>query len=173
VVSYIDGVAASVASVIAMAGDEIIIAENAWMMIHDAWGLAMGNAADLRRQADLMDSQSAVMADLYAARTKYPKDKVRQMMTDETWMSSADAIKYGFASSISENMRVAAHAKAGAMYGFRHLPSMLGGKASTEPDDAEKALRARASQRAQRVQQARLQQSFRQRATQPTNGAST
>jgi ATP-dependent protease ClpP protease subunit len=167
ITTYIDGVAASIASVIAMAGTEIVIAENAWVMIHDAWGIAMGNASELRRQADLMDSMSNATADIYVARTKQTREKVRSMMTEETWLSSADAIDLGFATSMAENLRIAASAKPRAIYAFRHLPEALGGDAparSSAMDDEERAIRSRVSEAATRMQRARLLTDFRARA---------
>ena len=156
--TYIDGMAASVASVIAMAGQEIVIAENAWMMIHDAWGIAIGNANELRRQADLMDSTSKTIAEVYVARTKQPLSKVRDLMADETWMDAAQALDLGFATSMTENLRIAASGKPKQLYQFRHLPAELGGeKEAANDEDAEQAaLRLRVSQAAMRMQRARL-----------------
>jgi ATP-dependent protease ClpP protease subunit len=169
ITTYIDGVAASIASVIAMAGEEIVIAENAWMMIHDAWGVAIGNARELRRQADLMDSMSATAADVYSARTRQPRDKVLSMMGETTWMSAAEAIDLGFATRMTENLRIAAIAKPSAIFStvFRHLPEALGGDAparSSAMDDEERAIRSRVSEAATRMQRARLLTDFRARA---------
>jgi ATP-dependent Clp protease protease subunit len=154
IVAHIDGMAASIASVIAMAGSEIRMAENAWIMVHDAWGMAIGNAADLRQQADLMDSQSKVIADVYAARTGQPLAKVRDLMAAETWMSADEAIKLGFANSMTENMRIAAYGAPAAQYNFRHLPSVLGGSAANDgvvPSAESATLRQRSVMIAQRA----------------------
>lgn len=124
VTTHVDGVAASIASIIAMAGNEIHIAESGWLMIHDAWGMAIGNADELRRQAELMDSVSEQLANVYVARTGHSLEQVRAWMADETWMNAGDAIGRKFASVMSENLRVAAHASLDR-YRFRHAPQAL------------------------------------------------
>lgn len=105
---HVDGLAASIASVIAMAGDEIRIADSAFLMIHNAWGMMMGDADEARKFASLLDQTTAAIADVYAARTGQPLDQLRQLMADETWMASEQAIEMGFADSIVTNYRVAA-----------------------------------------------------------------
>ncbi len=140
VTTHVDGVAASIASIIAMAGAEIHIAENAWIMIHDAWGMAVGNAAEMRRQADLLESVSAKLADVYVSRTGQSAAAVRQMMADETWLSAGDAIDKGFASSLAENQRMAAHAALPSHFNFRHAPAALSGQG--QPRQAEIVLTA-------------------------------
>lgn len=124
ITTHVDGVAASIASVIAMAGDEIHIAESGWLMIHDAWGMAIGNAADLRRQADLMDSVSEQLAGVYVARSGQPAEQVRAWMAEETWFNAGEAIDNKFATAMSENLRVAAHA-AFDRSRFRNAPAAL------------------------------------------------
>ena len=86
----IDGVAASIASVIAMAGNEIRIAANAMMMIHDPVGMSMGGAGDMRKTADLLDQIKGVIVDTYAKRTGQPADALETWMSDETWMGAAE-----------------------------------------------------------------------------------
>jgi ATP-dependent Clp protease, protease subunit len=108
VVTHIDGLAASIASVIAMAGAEIRIAEAGFLMIHDAWGMAIGSAADLRQTADLLDITTGSIADVYTARTGQDAARVRQWMADETWFTAAEAVTEGFASAVAENKRLAA-----------------------------------------------------------------
>jgi ATP-dependent Clp protease protease subunit len=91
VITYIDGLAASIASVIACAGDEINVSEAGFVMIHDAWGVSMGNAADMRRMADLLDTTSGSIADVYVARTKNSAKSVRDWMAGETWFTGKEA----------------------------------------------------------------------------------
>ena len=69
VVSHIDGVAASIASIIALAADEVRMAENAFYMIHNAWGVAMGDGAEMRKMADILDKIAGTLAKTYAAKT--------------------------------------------------------------------------------------------------------
>jgi ATP-dependent Clp protease protease subunit len=108
VITHIDGLAASAASFIAMAGDEIEIAEGAFVMIHNAWLFAMGDARELRRTADLLDTVNGTIVDVYVARTKGDRKAIVQMMDDETWMTGAEAVKNGFADRMVENLKVAA-----------------------------------------------------------------
>lgn len=91
------GLAASAASIVAMAGDSIKMGEAAFMMIHSAWGVVVGNESDMREMADVLDGIDQAVASLYAARAGMAKDKVRVLMQKETWMSAADAVRDGFA----------------------------------------------------------------------------
>lgn len=103
-VVHVDGLAASAASLVAMAGDEIITAPNAMWMIHNAWGFAIGNAEEMRAQADLLEKVSnEALLDTYAKRCgeKCSKEDIKQMMAAETWMNAEEALTYGFTDSIS------------------------------------------------------------------------
>lgn len=130
IISHVDGVAASIASVIAMAGSEIIIAESGQMMIHDAWGIVMGPAEDMRRMADQLDATSGAISDVYVSRTKNEGAKVRQWMADETWFIGKQAVDAGFADTVAENMRIAAHADM-SKHKFRNAPAPVVIPAST------------------------------------------
>lgn len=99
-VVYVEGVAASAASLIAMAGDEIRIADNALMMIHDPLVLSGGRASDLRKSAALLDKMRDSIAGIYAARTKTPIETIKTMMAEETWMDAQEAVLLGFATSV-------------------------------------------------------------------------
>jgi ATP-dependent Clp protease protease subunit len=101
VVVHVDGVAASAASFIAMAGDRIIMAPHANMMIHEASSIAFGRAEDMRAKAELLDLQNSDMADIYAARTKRPAAEMLEMMAAETWMSAQQAVDNGFADEVT------------------------------------------------------------------------
>lgn len=117
----VDGLAASAASFIAMAGDQIDMAEGAFMMIHNAWSMSAGNATDMRKCADLLDMVDASMVDVYAARTKCSADEIRMMMADETWMAAAAALDKGFCDAVTPNKAVAAAVRDATKY--RHLPA--------------------------------------------------
>ena len=108
VVSFIDGIAASIASVIAMAGDEIRIAEAGEIMIHEAWTVAVGPAAEMRAAADHLEATSSSIADVYAARTGQSKDQIQAWMAAETTFQSTNAVKYGFAQMVMPNVKMAA-----------------------------------------------------------------
>lgn len=97
------GLAASAASIIAMAGDEVRIAESAFMMIHNAWGLVIGNATDMRDTADLFSKFDESMAGLYAKRGNMGEDEARAMMEKETWMTGKEAVEAGLADSLMDD----------------------------------------------------------------------
>lgn len=123
VIMHVDGVAASAASYICMAGDEIEIAEGAFMMIHNASGGCWGSAADMRQTADLLDAVDGAMADVYAARSQCPLDDVKAMMAATTWLDGKAAVEKGFADRVVENMKVAASIR--RPHRFRNLPAAL------------------------------------------------
>jgi ATP-dependent Clp protease protease subunit len=108
IVVDVDGIAASIASVIAMAGDEIRMASNAMMMIHDPMAGVMGAAEDMRKMAELLDTMKGNLVDTYCKRTGCGTQEIAEMMSAETWMSSTDALANGFADQITDEQRVAA-----------------------------------------------------------------
>lgn len=124
VVTHIDGVAASIASVIAMAGDEILIAEAGFIMIHEALGAAYGFADDHRKLADLLDTITGTICDVYEARTEQDRDAIRDWMKEERWFTGAEAVEYLFADQVVENLRVAAHLNV-SRHAFKHVPQAL------------------------------------------------
>lgn len=91
------GLAASAASVIAMAGDKIEMGLGSMLMIHNSWGLVMGNQNDMREAADTFAEFDAAMADIYAARTGQKPEDIAAMMSAETWLRAERAIETGFA----------------------------------------------------------------------------
>lgn len=94
------GLAASAASLIAMSGDDIRMGEGAMMMVHNAWGIALGNRHDMRAAADVLEPIDDAMAGIYAARSGQDRKKVGKMLDDETWMSAAQAVDLGFANGV-------------------------------------------------------------------------
>ncbi len=99
---HVDGLAASIASIVAMAGDEIEISPTAMVMVHEPRGFAMGEAGDLRKVADRLDAIRDVMCDVYAARTGLAKAEVEKLVSAETWMSASEAVAKGFADKVAE-----------------------------------------------------------------------
>jgi len=104
----IDGIAASIASIIAMSGDEIRIADNAWMMIHDPWIVVGGTASELRSTADTMDGIRESLLETYMVRASADKQVLSDMMSAETWLNATDAVKFGLATSSTAGMKIAA-----------------------------------------------------------------
>ncbi len=101
----IDGIAASIASVIAMAGDEIRIAESAMVMIHDAQGLALGNHREMEAMRALLEKWDGQIASVYAARTGRRADTFRKLMDAETWFTAAEAKENGLVDQVIPNKR--------------------------------------------------------------------
>lgn len=108
IIAHVDGVAASIASIIAMSGDEIVMAEAGFLMIHNAWGMAVGNANDVRAYADRLEAVSDQLAGVYVARTGKQKKTVCDLMDAETWFTAEEAIANGFATSVVANQQMAA-----------------------------------------------------------------
>ncbi|PWL16387.1 peptidase [Falsochrobactrum shanghaiense] len=96
------GWAASAASIIAMAGDDIRMGLGSFMMVHNAWGLVIGNRHDMRDAATLFDQFDAAIADIYAARTGMERAHIEQLMDAETFMAAAQAVEYGFADVVDD-----------------------------------------------------------------------
>lgn len=103
-VVHIDGFACSIASVIAMAGDEIVMPGNALMMIHNMWMGVYGNATELRKAANDLDTINAAGRKAYMAKAgdKLPEEKLVEMMDAETWLTAEQCIAYGLADRLAE-----------------------------------------------------------------------
>jgi len=99
VIVHVDGLAASIASVIAMAGDEVIMGVGSQMMIHDPWMLAIGDSDDMRKAAEMLDKVGTGLIDAYAAKTGKSHSEIAEWMAAETWFTPDDAIEHGFADS--------------------------------------------------------------------------
>jgi ATP-dependent Clp endopeptidase proteolytic subunit ClpP len=143
VTTYIDGIAASIASVIALAGDRVVMAENALYMMHMPSGMAMGNAETMRSFADVLDKVAGTMIGTYAAKSGKDEAEISAMMSDETWMSSDEALSAGFVDEISGKMELAACARfvpIMAKAGFKHIPEGIKEEKPTARD-CERALR--------------------------------
>lgn len=96
----IDGIAASSASFIAMAGDEVVMAPHSQMMIHEASGLTIGDADDMRQMADILDKSSDNIASIYAEHTGGTVEEWRALMKVETWFSDVEAVAAGLADRV-------------------------------------------------------------------------
>jgi ATP-dependent Clp endopeptidase proteolytic subunit ClpP len=106
--AYIEGIAASMGSVIALAADEVVMAENSLFMIHNAWGGAMGGAEDMRKTASVLEKISNEIANIYKRKTRLSLDRITDMMDEETWLNAEEAYELGFVDSISDSIKVAA-----------------------------------------------------------------
>jgi ATP-dependent Clp endopeptidase proteolytic subunit ClpP len=146
ITAYVDGLAASIASVIALAGDKVVMAANALFMIHNPSGLVMGQAADMRKMADVLDKIRSTMSGVYAGKSGKPEDEINEMLDAETWMTAAEAKEAGFIDEIADEMDLAACARfvpVMAKAGFKHIPENLSGERRPPENerDLERVLR--------------------------------
>jgi ATP-dependent Clp protease protease subunit len=100
IVVKVMGVAASAASLIAMAGDRIVMPKNTFMMIHNPWSFAMGNADELRKTADTLDTIGTALLETYAAKTGLSNDEITSMLATDTWLTADEALEKGFATEV-------------------------------------------------------------------------
>ncbi len=106
----VEGIAASAASLIAMAGDRIVMPGNAFLMIHEAWGGALGDAESMRQQADVLDQISGAYRRTYAAKSGKDEEAVAALMRAETWFDADMALAEGFATETAEPAEIRAFA---------------------------------------------------------------
>lgn len=112
---YIDGIAASIASVIAMAGDTVYMPRNSMMMIHSPWTIAMGNATDFRKMADDLDAARESMIAAYQDKSGVERDELISLLESETWLSAERAVELGFADEIEQTKQIAAAVRNGSL----------------------------------------------------------
>lgn len=126
VTARIDGVAASAASLVAMAGDRIVMPENAMLMIHNPWTVALGTASDLRATADSMDKARDGILAAYRNKSGKSDEELTAMLDAETWMTAAEAKEAGFADEIEAPVKLAATARAADLLArFQSAPSSV------------------------------------------------
>lgn len=111
--TYCDGFACSIASVIFMAGDERIMGDSSLLMIHNAWSWAMGNAQELRKQADDLDKITQASVTAYKTHSTLTEEEIKELLDNETWILPEEAMEYGFATAIekTENEKASQSAK--------------------------------------------------------------
>lgn len=102
------GVAASAASLVAMAGNKIIMPENTFMMIHNPWAFTAGNADELRDFADTLDTIGSALVKTYVARTGLDEAEVKELLAAETWLTAEEAVAKGFATEMEAALKIAA-----------------------------------------------------------------
>lgn len=123
VVVKIDGKALSAASVIAMAGDEVLMSPAAVMMIHNPWIHTAGDAHRLRHMAGVLEEIKEAIINAYEVKTGLPRDEISRMMDEETWMSAQKAVELGFADGIlyTDSQPEAQAARAAPVFSFSRL----------------------------------------------------
>lgn len=131
VVVFVDGLAASAASFLIMAADEIEMSKGAFLMIHKAWTFAYGNSDDLTHQALVLNQIDDSLVATYAERTQLPTDELRDMMAVETWLDAETAVSKGFANRVSENSKAK---NCWNLSAYEHAP-MIAEEPTPEPSD--------------------------------------
>lgn len=154
---YVDGLAASIASVIAMSGDAIFMPSNAMMMIHNPWTIAMGNANELRKQADDLDqiTKSSVQTYLAKAGDKLDEDTLKDLMDNETWLTAQEAVDYGLADEVMEANQAAASIDRRFAERYLHVPKQLLVKSESNKGSEQKL----ADDKLQKIQKRALEKS--------------
>lgn len=108
VTTYVDGLAASIASIIALAGKKIVMAENAMMMIHNPWTYTAGDSASLRKEADVLDQVRETLINTYATRTGKERDVIGAALDAETWFTAQEAKDWGLNDEITLGVKAMA-----------------------------------------------------------------
>ena len=108
VTTRVVGIAASIASIIALAGDKVEMADAALMMIHDPSGMASGTSEDMRKMADALDQHAEVLVGVYAKKTGRSPESIRAAMKAETWFTTPEAIAFGLVDKPIKQLAMAA-----------------------------------------------------------------
>lgn len=143
VVAHVDGVAASSASIVMLAADEVKIARGAFVMIHNPWGFAIGEADEMRKTADLLDQVRGTLVRDYVDFTGQDEKQIGDWMDAETWLDADAAVANGFAHEVVEGRAVAS---SGDLTVYAKAPKALTEKPAA-PDGAWQEARARAERR--------------------------
>jgi ATP-dependent Clp endopeptidase proteolytic subunit ClpP len=153
---WIDGIAASIASMIAMAGDEVVMPENAMLVLHDPSGLVAGTASDMRAMAEALDKMAAAMIAAYCDKSGAGDEEIAALMAAETWLSAEEAVGLGMADRVEQPVKMAAHFD---LSRFRNLPPQLAAilTSSTPKEDEMSDSQKTRPRRADAGQQANLQ----------------
>lgn len=127
VTAYVDGLAASIATVIAMGADKVVMPKNAMMMIHNAWTGMYGNANDLRKMADDLDhiNDSIVSTYLAKAKDKTTEEEIRDLMDKESWLNADECLELGLCDEIAEPVKMAACLTKEQAHKFKNVPKEL------------------------------------------------
>lgn len=132
------GLAASIASVIAMAGNAVEMPENAMLMIHDPTGGCVGTAEDMLSVADALEKIKAGIVSTYRKKTGLEDEKISEMMAAETWITAREAVDMGFADVVTDEVKMAANFNTDLFKGYKNIPGTLIAGISTESGKTKK-----------------------------------
>ena len=122
---YIDGLAASIASVIAMAGNTIFMPKNSMMMIHNPWTIGMGNASEFRKLAEDLDKIRESLIAAYEGHSALTRDEIIEIMDAETWLTASECEEYGFCDVVEEEKNMAAFIDVEVLGRYRNTPKVF------------------------------------------------
>lgn len=127
VIAHVDALAASIASVIIMAADEIRMPSNSMLMIHNPWTLTVGNASELRKTADDLDriGKSSMQSYLEKVGDNITEEKLQELLDEETWLSADEAYEYGFCDVVEDANDMAASISSEYMERYKNIPKQL------------------------------------------------
>lgn len=100
VTTVVEGLAASAASIVAMAGDDVAIYPSAQLMIHSAWTIAMGNSSDFREVADVLDKIDGTLAEIYSTKTGRPSEEFKQIMSKDSYYTASESLELGLVNRV-------------------------------------------------------------------------
>jgi ATP-dependent Clp protease protease subunit len=137
-IAHIDGVAASIASVIPMAADKVIMPENAMMMIHLPGAGGFGNSIEHRKIADTLDKVTESMIAAYLGKAKsLTREKLASILEEETWLTASECLEYGFADEVEQGAKAVARLNAEYAKRYLHPPERLLEFAAKSNDEME------------------------------------
>lgn len=135
---YIDGLAASIASVVVMAGDTIFMPKNAMMMIHNPWTWGIGNAAEFRKLAEDLDKIRESLIAAYEGHSALTRDEIIEIMDSETWLTADECLEYGFCDVVEKEKQMAASIDKTLLMRYKNTPREL--LVKLKPDDKKQEL---------------------------------
>lgn len=138
---YIDGLAASIASVIAMSGDTIFMPKNAMMMIHNPWTIGMGNAIEFRKLAEDLDKIRESLVAAYEGHSTLTRDEIIELMDEETWLTATECEEYGFCDVVEEEKQLVASIDKTLLTRYKNTPREFLDKPKPDDDKENKILK--------------------------------
>lgn len=133
----VDGVAASIASVIACSGDELVMHPSSYLMVHRVWGNVVGNSEDLRKEADTMEKMTNSLIKIYQRKFDLSEDEISKLLADETWISGEQISDYKIKATVDGDSAVKYAAKICEKH-FNNIPSIMKNEEEKKPEEEVK-----------------------------------
>ncbi|EER75664.1 head maturation protease, ClpP-related [Weissella paramesenteroides] len=148
----VEGLAASIASVIAMAGDTLTMDTGSMLMIHNPFTMAVGNASELREMADTLDQIRESSVNIYHEKTGIDKEAIKSVMDNETWLTADEAITAGWADQKNERPAVMQSISQRYSDMYEHVPEFLNAQEKPDKEQSEGMSMEERKQRAEAIQ---------------------